>query len=254
MTIGKEGNQYTRQEFTAADRESGKEFIEGIRRFVESHTLVIPVPGILAIEQGEGERFMEAIGLSAVASVIAATENQALLYSDNLVLRELASRTEVLGRVNGVSSLSILAILREREILPEDKYREAITKLMLANYHFVSLDAETLMWVFRKYGMTATPEVVKVFSNLNGTDCDERSATVVAANLTRKAWLELDYLYQKKVVLDLIEGSAKVPWTTGRVTFRAGDTDGGEAAGELLTPTASIPQGGYGSKWRSLTI
>lgn len=204
MNISKEEGQYTRQELAPEDFERNREFIERIREFIGSKETVIPASGMIELERSQFELAKDAIGLSAFASIMAAKENQAPLFADDLGLRELARGNEHLGGVEGFSTLSVLAELKEQGVLSQEEYFAATRKLILGNYRFVSINADFLMWVFKESDFKAVPEVIKIFSTLQGPDCNEDTAVIVGADLTKMVWLEFDFVHQKMALLELL--------------------------------------------------
>jgi len=210
MTVWKEGDHYVRQEISPESLEQGRNFLNRIQTFVESASEVLPVTGALDLGRAKFEEFKELLGDGAIASILVAKEKKAPLYSDDLVLRVIARND---WQIEGVWSQSVLLKLRECGVLTDEDYYDAIKRLALANYRFVSIDAEGLKRILEQNGMRTTDEVTRIFKLLHGPDCGEESAIGVMTDLIRRVWLQSLLYHQKLWTLDL----ALEAVTTGRV-------------------------------------
>jgi tetratricopeptide (TPR) repeat protein len=204
MNLWKEGDQYLRRETTVEAQKEGQEFLERIRSFIESSAEIVPASAMLDFEKTKFEEVRELLGHDAIAAALVARERKLLLFSDDLGLRQLARND---WQVEGVWSQTILVALRDRGIIREEDYREAIRRLALGNYYFVSIKADDLMWVLGRNNMKPTYEVSRMLSLLEGPDCSEETAIRVVADLIRKLWLEPILYDQKLWGLDLALGA-----------------------------------------------
>jgi hypothetical protein len=205
MTLWKEGDQYFRQETTAEALEEGQKFLKRIRSFIESSAEIASASAMLDFEKIKFDEVKNILGRDAIAAVLVARERKLLLFSDDLGLRSLARND---WQVEGVWSQTILVSLRDRGIISKDEYREAIRRLALGNYYFLSINADDLMWVLSRNDMKPSYEVSRMLSLLEGPDCSEDTAIRVVADVIRKVWLEPTVLYDQKLwVLDFALGT-----------------------------------------------
>jgi hypothetical protein len=102
--------------------------------------------------------------------------------------------------------------LRDKGIITADQYHEAVNRLLFANYHFVSINADGLLWVLRNADFKASTEVVRIIRSLHGPVCSEESAIHALSDLVRRLWLEPLLDHQKLLLLDLVLNTL----TTGR--------------------------------------
>jgi len=132
--------------------------------------------------------------------MLVARENKTVLYSDDLRLRQYAQAE---WQVRGIWTQSVLRQMLQKQLLTEDEYCDAVTKLFWLNYRHVSINAHDLMWALKQDGMEITPRVMRLFTVLQGPDCSEESAALVVADLIRSVWLESAIVSTRQFVLEL---------------------------------------------------
>ena len=111
---------------------------------------------------------------------------------------------------------TVLWDLLKNNLISEDEYHEAVQKLILANYLFVSINHDDILYQLKKNGWDISREMAKVFATLRAPDCDEGPAVALIANLIRSVWLEPIMDCQKQMVLDLALNAL----TTSRLSAR----------------------------------
>jgi predicted nucleic acid-binding protein len=195
MTAWKERDRYVRQDITPESIEQGRKFLERIRAFVESAAEVVPTTKALELGKGDFEKFQEMLGRSGIASILVAKEHGILLYSDDLWVRGVAKND---WQVDGVWSQTVVMSLQNHNIPSQDDYHQAVVKLVLSNYRFVSINVHDLRWLLKRHDMKITKEMIRAFELLHGPDCNEESAIRVIADLIRSVWLEVLLYHQKR--------------------------------------------------------
>lgn len=211
MTVGKEAGSYVRADVTQANLDAGRNFVEAMRSFVESAT-VIPSIMALDIEQKQFEFLTQILGQDGIAAVLAAKERSTLLYSDDLRVRQIAAKE---WQVQGVWSQSVLADMRTRGLVTDDEYHDALRKLALANYLLVNMNVDDFFWVLTQNAMRVTGEVNRFLALLQ-SPTDENAAIKLAAGLLKRVWLEPVMDHQKLLLLDAFLQSL----TVGRLSVR----------------------------------
>lgn len=198
--IGRIEDRYFAHEITQSERDSWRTFIEHVRNFLVSSTKVTPVRKSLEVGAEPLEQMEDVLGSSGAISVLAASEQNIPLYSDDLGLRRIATAE---WQVSSFWTQSLLIDLQSRNLLTRDEYVRAIRQLVLSNYRHVTISANDLMWILRDDLANNGATFQRVIEVLHGPDCDEDSALGVGADLTRLVWLE-PLLFQKKLAtLDL---------------------------------------------------
>jgi len=209
LSVWKENETYFRTEITPEDYERGRKFLEGIRKFVQTQCTLTPTRTALDIGKNQLEQMQDLLGKDAIAAILVAKETNLLLYSDDLGLR-LVARND--WQVSGFWTQTLLLDLREKGLLGVEQYREAVQKLLLANYRFVSIDGAGLLWIVKANNFLSTPAVYRIFESLHGPECTEESAVLVLADLVKRIWLEPLLYEQKLLLLELVLNTL----TTGR--------------------------------------
>jgi len=209
LSVWKENETYFRTEITPEDYERGRKFLEGIRKFVQTQCTLTPTRTALDIGKNQLEQMQDLLGKDAIAAILVAKETNLLLYSDDLGLR-LVARND--WQVSGFWTQTLLLDLREKGLLGVEQYREAVQKLLLANYRFVSIDGAGLLWILKANNFLSTPAVYRIFESLHGPECTEESAVLVLADLVKRIWLEPLLYEQKLLLLELVLNTL----TTGR--------------------------------------
>jgi hypothetical protein len=203
MMFGKVGNDYVKDEVNAERLRANRRFLESIRDFISLKTTIVAVTSSLDIKGARLAELKNIVGPISVACVLASREQKALLLSDDEMLRSLAWND---WRVAGVWTQSVLLELRRAKALTQEDYVEAVGKLVLFNYRFVSINSEVVMWILLKTNFKITTEAQMFFALFRGPECTLESAVGVLADVTKRVWLETA-LYETKIdILDEILG------------------------------------------------
>jgi hypothetical protein len=212
-TLGKSGDHYFHREITSDELARGKKFLEDLRDFVESSTEIIPIPSLLDVPPERIDSLRQILPECALASILAARERSTILFSDDLGLRQVA---ETEWKVKGVWVQTVLSDLLKRKIITKDEYHAAVQKLILANYFFVSINPDDILYELKKNGWDISRQITSVFATLHAPDCEEGTAVVLVADLIRAVWLEPIMDHQRQMVLDLALNAL----TTNRLSAR----------------------------------
>jgi hypothetical protein len=131
MTLGKVGEMYFRQEITDEHLSSNARFLDRILSFLSTNTSVIPVSSLLdpAILQD----IRDFIGPISTASILAAKENNLILFSDDQMLRELGGNE---WKIKSVWTQSLLHDFLTKKIITDEEYNDSVINLVLLNYKF----------------------------------------------------------------------------------------------------------------------
>jgi tetratricopeptide (TPR) repeat protein len=213
MSVWKEGEQYVRHERSPEDRERDKHFIENLREFIKDQCIVTPTTAALEFARPRLTELQDVLGRGALASILLSKEHGLPLYADDLGLRAIAKNE---WQAEGFWTQTLLIDLRSSQIISDDEYHDAIRKLVMANYRFVSIDGAGFYWIIKASDFDTSSEVNKVLGSVRGPDCTEESAVSVLSELLRHIWME-PILYHKK--LSLLDVLLQV-LTTGRNTER----------------------------------
>lgn len=201
LTIGKVGNQYVRDEITADRLEKNRQFLEGIQKFIISS---VSIEAINSDQEGDASRWAELkdlIGPVSTSCILVAHQKNAILLSDDEMLRALAQND---WKLRGVWTQSVLHELRRREILTAEEYAGAAAKLVLFNYKFVSLSHDSILWILHKTDFQLKATVKMVLDVFRGPECSLESAVGVLSDVVKSVWLETKPHELKIDVLDYV--------------------------------------------------
>jgi tetratricopeptide (TPR) repeat protein len=200
ITVGKDGENYVRDEITAERLAANKSFLERILVFLAQHVTTVPVPSLLDTDPAtDGVR--DLLGPISISSLFAARAEKMPLYSDDQMLRILA-RNE--WQIEGTSAQAILHELRSKNILTKDEHVAAVAKLFFMNFSVVLISADNLMWTFDFVHYRITEDVKKILSVFHGPLCTFESAVEVLCETTKRMWLENPLYHYKIDLLDAI--------------------------------------------------
>lgn len=166
------------------EHERRLEFARRVLDFTTEHTHVVAVPSLA----GVSPHVVDALGIASAATVSLAQEWAIPLFSDDARQRAFAMTAH---EVLGFSSPELLARLHADGCLSRDTYFAALTSLITANYLFVRVTAEYLLWVLEKDAYRGSTETLRVFRALKGPAWDElpvlRVLATVAVQVARNA-------------------------------------------------------------------
>jgi tetratricopeptide (TPR) repeat protein/predicted nucleic acid-binding protein len=197
--IARDGARYAYQEETAESWQSQIAALERMRDFINSQTKVVPITGALEMGRERFDQLSEAVGEGSLSTMLVAKEHTSLLYADDLGLSHLARNEE---GVESVWTQTVLVLARERGVITAEEYHEALLKLMLANYYNAFFTEDDMKWVLRRNTFGLTGEVTRMVGFLQGPECDEDAAVIIASELVRYVWLQSAVEQQRWLFLD----------------------------------------------------
>ena len=194
-----------------AIRETKKEQVQrdvdlllGIKTFVQEKCKIVPVKLALKLGKEKYESLKDVLSPPSIDSVLVASETNTLLYTDDMILRGFA---KIEFAVNGAWTQPILQDCVEKGQLSKDSYHELVAALIFANYNFVSVKAETLMFYLEKNNWNIVGETVRLFQVLAGPNTSIESAMQIVTTCIKEVWSKSLMLHQKIDILNLTLGS-----------------------------------------------
>jgi hypothetical protein len=122
--------------------ENNIKYLEDLLEWIKQNCDIIPCRAALKINRYERAKYNNMVGKSFMDTILIASENGNLLYSDDGPLRILAKEK---FNVEGVSTLNVLKRSLEMANLKLDDYNNVIVKLICFNYITISFNAEIIM-------------------------------------------------------------------------------------------------------------
>ncbi len=180
------GKSFHRQ-LSAEEIENRREFINQIVLFVERHVEVFSATKVLTISSEKLEEYHEAFG-TCVTSMLLADELQLPVYLDDFQLGLIGKS---LGwEIDSVSVQAVLLKFKNLGLISQIEYWTALKNLILANYAYISIDADALWWMCRDEGKKASAAMQKILLACLGEWCAEDAAIGVGTAFIRHVCLE----------------------------------------------------------------
>jgi len=199
-TMSKVDSGYRMEEITRETEARQKEFLGRVRRVVSDCCQIVSVPSLAEAAYRTAENLL---GRHALAAVLAAKEYEAVLYSDDLLLRDYG----VSQGVAGVWTQPVLRAAMSCDENLETRCRAGVAKLSAAQYWFVSVEPTDALAALRAGSWSVGPEVRSLLASLAGPDCEEGTAISVAAKILKLVWLHAPLVQHRGLVLDLVFAS-----------------------------------------------
>jgi tetratricopeptide (TPR) repeat protein len=176
MVIGKEGDQFVRQEISVEDIKRNLGYLENILKWIGTSCEILPCKAALTMKRNQRQQLEKTIGLSSIETVLIASEAGSVLYTDDERLRSLA-RSEF--KVNGVWTQVLLMSCLKEGTLDRGKYNDFVIQLASLNYRHTSIDAFVLVEAARRSGWTPKPPFTTILKVLDGQHSNAGSALIV---------------------------------------------------------------------------
>lgn len=185
MTVGKEGDQFVREEIAPEQVKEYVEYLQSLMAWIDGNTDVIPCSAALSMPKERTTQLREMLGEDSFDTILISTDATRLLFSDDRQFRSLAKHE---FGVNGVWTQAVLMHLLNGNVIDRSKYNDSIIKLVSFNYYYTSIDPDVLLeaakrsdW-FPKYPYTA------LLRNLSAEKSDEPSTLSFTADFIFKLW------------------------------------------------------------------
>ena len=192
------GEKYHRR-LTNEEVESRREFIDEIVLFVDRHAEILPATKVLTIPGENLDEYYSAFG-AGFTSVLLADEHNLPLYLDDFQLGQIGKS---LGwEINEVSVQAVLMKFKKLGLISQVDYWNALKKLLLANYAYISIDSNALWWMCEDEEKRATPAIQKILSTTLGSWCSGDSAIRVGSEFINRISLEVRDENEKTRLID----------------------------------------------------
>ena len=198
MTIGKEGDSFTRQEISAEDVNRQIKILESILNWTANNCEIIPCTTALNMNRTQKQHLEKLLGTMFIDTVLIANETESLLYSDDERLRNFA-KSEF--NVNGVWTQVVLMHCLNAGTIERTIYNDAVIKLVCSYYYHTSIDSAIMVEAARKSKWVPTQPYITVLQILNGRNSDEFSALAVASNFLYELWKQSILAQQRNYLL-----------------------------------------------------
>ena len=142
LVFGMQAGEFTKHEMTMDEIERNKRNIQAILGFIDQYCEVLPNLGILSVDLQKKSKLDEMIGAHFIDTILIASQQRALLCSDDLNLRMLA-KTEF--NLEGVWTQALLRSCLQTNHITEMEYHDATATLARLNFIHTSISAQTIL-------------------------------------------------------------------------------------------------------------
>lgn len=185
MTIGKEGDQFVRSEVTADEVKRTVDYFEKMLTWIDEHCEVVPVKGALDIPREQKELLNEMLGSAFLDTVLIASEEGNLLFSDDERLRTFA-KSEF--DVDGVWTQIVLMFALNEGAIEKGRYTGAVLDLVRSHYYHTSVDADILIEAAKKSDWLPGYPYTEVLRLFRGERTDKEAALTVSTIFLYELW------------------------------------------------------------------
>ncbi len=175
-TIGKEGEQFVREEVTPEQIENNAKYLIGIFDWAKRNCDVLPCSAAL-VNAKENKKLKKLLGKSFLETALIASEKGNILFSDDERLRSLA---KIEYGVEGVWTQMLLMILSASGNLTPEEYAKLTVRLVNLNYHYTSINKEAITQAALESDWKYEKSLFSILQNLKKKNSDESSAVQVA--------------------------------------------------------------------------
>jgi tetratricopeptide (TPR) repeat protein len=185
LTIGKQEDQFVRQEITAEDVAKEVAQLRAILEWAENNCVIVPAIPKQDLTEAKASQTREVMGDAYYDTLLAANGSGRVLISDDAHLRALGKQS---FGVTSVWTQPLLMVCAARKHLDSAKYRNTIVALLESNYKFTSIDADVIYQVARDGDWVVTPRFKRVVSTLEARSNEINALMVVLGAFLRRVW------------------------------------------------------------------
>ena len=185
MTIGKDGEEFIRQEISPENVQSSIAFLKSLLDLIDKHCDVLPCNKAIEINKTRKNQFDAVLGASFIDTILIASETGNILFSDDERLRMIAINE---FKVEGAWTQIILLYLVSNKFIERSKYNEIVINLASLNYHFIFIDASILIEAAKQSNWLNTFPFIKVINLLRGKISNTNAALSVAFSFIYELW------------------------------------------------------------------
>lgn len=198
MSTGKEGEVYLTEDVTAEQIQKNIAYLQAIFDWIQDNCEVVPCEEALTLDAGQRQKLYDLFGSDAIDSVLLAKQEKRIFVSEDERLRSFAKATY---GVDGTWSQALLEQLLSRGKIDNNTYQKWIIKLVLSNYYYTSISAETLEEAAKQSVWRPDRQFEKVAGVLSGENSDDFSALKVASDFIYKLYTQRFFLADPSILL-----------------------------------------------------
>ena len=204
ITVGKEGDQFIRDEVTPEHIQGNIAYLDGLLKWIGTNCTVVPIDFALDKSRLLRAKLEDMMDRCLVDSILIANGNGRILYSDDERFRAL-TKSEI--GTEGTWTQVLLAMALDEGVIDSDSYSGDIVRLLASNYSHVYVNPGIFLVAARKADWRPVHPFSAVVKILSGSKSDLESATTVAAEAIYGIWKEHLMEHQRSfLVTELLNG------------------------------------------------
>ena len=210
MTISWRDGQYFRDEITDEQLQHVLKMVDDDLDWIDQHCKILPAEGTRQLPP-QIRKLSGVFDRKFFDTILAADGSNRLLLCEDYAYRMIGAQE---FRLESSWLQPVLMAARNQNMLMTDKYFKTITNMIDGSHRFISIDAQTLLWIAKDENDPDGQKFAKVAEALGGPDADIASHIRVAANFFTEIWREgdpsLQYQAQTGKILEcLMRGQSK---------------------------------------------
>ena len=202
MRIHFQDGEYVRHEPSQEEWSEALQIREADLKWIDENTKIIPAEASND-PTADLRKLNEVIGHNFIDDMVAAQGSEMLLLCQDQAYRVFAEKS--LG-IRGSWLQPLLMLARDRKLLLDEEYNEAVTALVDSGDQFISIDSRVLLWAAR-HEQDPFERFVRLAKRLGGTEADILSHIQVAINFLGVVWSERPVKFRTQKQTSILLGN-----------------------------------------------
>lgn len=188
MVMSFQNGQYFREEITAEKLRGALDEVLNDLNWIEKNCDILPAESDLGVSPSFRD-ISKRFGSDFFDSILAADGSHRILLCEDLLYRLLANQDR---KLPATWLQPVLMMARDKNIIPPEKYDDAIYYMLDCGFEFISIDAGSLLRAAKLDTDDGGKRFKKTAGALGGPSADMKSHISVAASFLREIWKEYD--------------------------------------------------------------
>jgi tetratricopeptide (TPR) repeat protein len=183
MTLYKSGGHYIRQEITSKEQQQRLSHVKKFSKWVDDNTIVAAISqkqlDAVAEKSVDYDKLNELLNNAQLDSMKLAIGENRILYSDDVGLRSLSTNT---FGTEGIWTQPLIAHQSDAGYIDKEEYQRISVDLVKHNYHYVAINAQTLMYAAKTASWQPQEPLISVLRTLSPPETSTVSIAIVISD------------------------------------------------------------------------
>ncbi|MCP4544405.1 MAG: hypothetical protein GY832_45420 [Chloroflexi bacterium] len=198
LTFARDGRRYVP---ALAAEEYSRETLENVLVWAETACNIHPCRAALSVQREERLNLGKEVGQTFLDTILVAADEDRFLYSDDMMLRELATSEY---KVAGVWTQPLLMVLRDRGTIDSDTYNRAVVQLACLGYRCTNISPAVLLKATEMAEQRLTYPLPQTLRMLGGKWFDYAPSVKVGVEYIYALWQKKLSLEQYTALIDAV--------------------------------------------------